>query len=235
MQIQISPSCPKARWYCHVPWYLILPPLVSLTLAVESRTQKMAFLVREVLLQGQEDYDTRKAKGITDEAKVTPISRFYLHPGLVAPGDIWHCTPAPSAVRTELTMEEEHGLRHRGRSHFPRPSFLNLSAPPPPRIMELQITPWDSISSETTPNIKMGGRACVGSNAGTETGHSVTNILSSSLSESASLVSSIPRLSPAHCSSPCQAAVGGHCCLACAWLCSFRKSTCNLSIPDEVS
>lgn len=44
----------------------------GLILASELRTQRTAFLLQKCPLQGQENYNTRKGKGIMEEAKVIP-------------------------------------------------------------------------------------------------------------------------------------------------------------------
>lgn len=85
---------------------------------------------------------------------------------------------------------------------FPGPPFC-IS---PPLVTNNSI---DSIYSETIWNKKIAGRAYMGSNYETEIGHSVTNIISFSFSENASLISFIPSLNTQqYYSSPYETALG---------------------------
>lgn len=186
----------------------------------------MAFLVREVLREGPEG------------------QRYYGWSRGSSPSLTFTCTRACSRWQhltlctSSLCLWTEKGhtnCTHDGRGTwtptsrkkpFPQVLLSDLSTHTHthPITVELQITPLDSIYSETTPNIKLGGRACVGSNYETEIGHSVTNIISFSFPESASLVSFIPRLKAQPCySSPCQTALGGHFCFVCDWLCRLQE------------
>lgn len=111
-----------------------------------------------------------------EEAKVESHHSPFPAPRPVDEDSPRHCAPATSASAaetrpSELPAEEERGLRHQGRSHFPQ---VLLSASHHPQF---RITPLDRVCSESIiPSQKTGGRAHVGSNYEREIGHSVTNI-----------------------------------------------------------
>lgn len=150
-----------------------------------------------------------------DEAKVDPH-----HSPLPAPGPVnddcilTSCTSylcfhgRAKAIRTN----GGRGARTQTPRKKPFPQVLLCASQHP----YSQITPLNSIYSETIRNKKIAGRAHMGSNYETEIGHSVTNIISFSFSENASLISFIPSLNAQpYYSSPYQTALGGHFCFVC--------------------
>lgn len=115
-------------------------------------------------------------KALWKKRRWSPTTRLSLPPWARGRGQPRHCAPATSASAaetrpSELTAEEERGLRHQGRSHFPQ---VLLSASHRPQF---RITPLDHVCSESIIlSQRIGGRAHVGSNYEREIGHSVTNI-----------------------------------------------------------